>query len=352
MDATHTVTTANQPGAVAVVQVAGPDAAAALAAVTGRDPGAWPIGRLRLCDLAGIDEGLAGMVAVHTAQLMPHGGPRVVQRLCDWLNHHGAVAADRADASALYPEAASPIEADVLHAIATAASPAAVDRLAAQPQLWRDWFASDQEPPIRNQKCLDHLLTPPTVVVVGRPNVGKSTLLNRLTGRSSAVVADLPGTTRDWVGGMVELVPSGADVLRDAVAVRWLDTPGLRDSDDAVERRAIDRARELIERADVLIAMARVGGEIPTSAELPREPDLRLFNDFDPNGSMHEPGVGTCVVNAATGAGASELSEAVLGRLGLSSLPAVDAGRWAFSATLREAHASGDLAGYLGVDAS
>ncbi|MEO0515377.1 MAG: GTPase, partial [Planctomycetota bacterium] len=182
---------------------------------------------MRLRNFAGIDEGLAGRVSPTTAQLMPHGGLRVVQKLETWLREQGVTRAEDIDTQALYPEATSPIEADVLHAIATASSPAAIGLLAAQPQCWRDWLASDPKSEIRNPKSLQHLLTPPTIVVVGRPNVGKSTLLNRLVGRSASVVADLPGTTRDWVGGLVELVPRGGEAQRDAIAVRWLDTPGL-----------------------------------------------------------------------------------------------------------------------------
>ncbi|NJL31882.1 MAG: GTP-binding protein [Phycisphaerales bacterium] len=60
------------------------------------------------------------------------------------------------------------------------------------------------------------------VVVAGQPNVGKSTLMNKMLGRSASLVADLPGTTRDWVAGWVEL---------EGVALHWMDTPGLRHTD-------------------------------------------------------------------------------------------------------------------------
>lgn len=347
MPLAYTLTTANQPGAVAVLQVSGPAdrLLETLSALTGR--GGWNVGRLRLCDLAGIDQGLAGRLSETTAQLMPHGGPRVVQKLEAWLQELGAEPAAEVDTAAIYPEASTPIEADALYAVATAASPAAIDLLAQQPRLWRERHASSHQSSIIDHPFLDHLLTPPTVVVAGPPNAGKSTLLNRLTGRAASVVADLPGTTRDWVGGLVELVPREGDPARDAVAVRWLDTPGLRESGDPVEQAAIRLARGVLGRADVLIELTRAGAPgLPPSA-LPRHPDLLAVNhsDAEPQATRAD----AIAINARSGVGVDRLGAAVLERLGLDR----DRSQalWAFSPTLRRVACGEavDLAGYLGV---
>lgn len=378
----YTVQTSNQPGAVAIVQVSGD--ADALVGVLGElcaKPQAadWPVGRLRLSDLAGIDEGLAGRISETTAQLMPHGGLRVVQKITEWLREHGVPAApgnSPLDTRAIYPEADAPIEADTLHAIATASSPAAIDLLAMQPKLWRDWFTSNPKSSIQNQKSLHHLLTPPTVVVVGRPNVGKSTLLNRLVGRSASVVADLPGTTRDWVGGLVELVlmQGNADgltssakplqavddnpsALTEAIAVRWLDTPGLRSSDDAVEQRAIGLARAVVASADVLVVMRDAENDWPVVEELPREPDAWVVNKADEAAGVglseaDGGGPGRALrISAANGTGIAGLTEAVVRALGLD---AIERGRpWAFSGWLKNWQTGGQdaqaLTEYLGV---
>lgn len=402
----YTITTTNQPGAVGIVQVSGdtdavvgvleeltmkrhansrdltgPGGAGYDAHKTGTlknsdssPPGPvrsrllgvrkWEVGRLRLCNFADIDEGLAGMISPTTAQLMPHGGPRVMQKLTAWLRAHGVPPAPgpgiyfepiegSRETMTRYPEASSPIEADMLHAIAAAASPAAIDRLAAQPALWRQWFSSPQKTSILNQPSLNHLLSPPTVVVVGRPNVGKSTLLNQLLGRSASVVADLPGTTRDWVGGLVELCPQhhegGADALRNAVAVRWLDTPGIHASKDPVEQRAIELARGLVGGAQVLISMAGADEPWLDASELPRKPDLMLYNDFN-SPPLPKP-QGELVVNAATGEEIDRLTMQVLKHLGLSQLSMGKGAPWAFSLTL-QAWAAGeeiDFAAYLAV---
>ncbi|MEZ6192928.1 MAG: GTPase [Phycisphaerales bacterium] len=327
-----TLTTALRPGAVAVLQLYGPDVADVLSRMTGKN--AWEPGRARLVDIAGIDRGLAVLVrngVDGSAQLMPHGGPRVVQTILDKLADAGVPIEPAPDPLALYPEADSRIEADALAAVARAASPAAVDLLLAQPALWRQAVREkqpiDRDQLLRDARVLDKLIEPPTVVVVGRPNVGKSTLTNRLMGKSVSLVADLPGTTRDWVGGLVEL---GA--AHNAIAVRWLDTPGLRDSDDSIEQRAIGLAREVIESADVLIAMRDPEHGWPEDTALPRKPDVLVVNKVDDEvGAASWPDALT--ISAKTGRGVDGLQRRIIDALGLSAVTPTDL--WAFSETLR-----------------
>ena len=323
--------TADTPGAVAIVQVTADRAAALdglLARLFGRDD--WPAGRLRLVDFGGFDHGLAGRVDATTAQLMPHGGPRVRRRVAAWLEEHGVAAGG--DGCGAWPEAGSDLEARVLELTARAASPAAINRLARQPALWAAAQVNGAEPELdaEIQRVLWRLVDPPAVVVVGRPNAGKSTLLNRLTGRGSALVSDVPGTTRDWVGATVELTPAGGDPLRDAVAVRWLDTPGLRGAAEgagAVEARAIAAARAVIETADVLIALGADDAGWPAAEALPRAADLRVQNKCEGAAGWRGD---VLRISAERDEGVGLLTEAVLERLGVVGVPA-DAlwGLWA-----------------------
>ncbi|MCC9000631.1 MAG: tRNA uridine-5-carboxymethylaminomethyl(34) synthesis GTPase MnmE, partial [Candidatus Contendobacter sp.] len=83
-----------------------------------------------------------------------------------------------------------------------------------------------------------------TVVIAGRPNAGKSSLLNQLAGREAAIVTAIPGTTRDVLREQINI---------DGMPLHIIDTAGLRDSDDLVEREGIRRAWAEIEAADRIL---------------------------------------------------------------------------------------------------
>ncbi len=238
------VATSSQPGAIAILQLDG-DVTNVLRAATGIAQ--WPTGRARLTTLADIDRGLALRLTDKVAQLMPHGGPRVVQRLVAWLVDRGVelVAPDDVAPERVFPEATDRFEAMALAAVARAASPIAVDLLLDQPRRWRAATA-DCNPDAERARRLNRLIDPPMVVVAGPANVGKSTLSNSLVGRSMSIAADRPGTTRDYTSGRIDLA---------GVVVDWHDTPGLRDSSDPIEVESVEIARALIARADMVVAL-------------------------------------------------------------------------------------------------
>lgn len=83
-----------------------------------------------------------------------------------------------------------------------------------------------------------------SVVIAGKPNAGKSSLLNALSGRESAIVTDIPGTTRDVLREYIHI---------DGIPLHIIDTAGLRDSDDAVEKIGVERATHEIQQADIVL---------------------------------------------------------------------------------------------------
>jgi tRNA modification GTPase len=99
-----------------------------------------------------------------------------------------------------------------------------------------------------------------TVVIAGRPNAGKSSLLNRLAGYDAAIVTPIPGTTRDILRERIHI---------DGMPLHILDTAGLRDSPDDIEREGIRRAEAEIARADRVLFVI----------DTPDDPDGRAFVD-------------------------------------------------------------------------
>lgn len=116
------------------------------------------------------------------------------------------------------------------------------------------------------------------VVLAGQPNVGKSSLLNRLAGDELAIVTPLPGTTRDLVRGTLQL---------EGIPLHVIDTAGLRETDDEIEKIGIERTWREIERADaiVLLVDARTGfgdAERAILAQLPTHlVRLTVYNKID-----------------------------------------------------------------------
>ena len=100
-----------------------------------------------------------------------------------------------------------------------------------------------------------------SVAIVGRPNVGKSTLLNRLVGDDRAMVSDIAGTTRDTVE---------EEVVIDDIRFRFVDTAGLHDTDDRLEQMGIERTERAMRQAQIVLYMVeplQSGVEMPQLAE-------------------------------------------------------------------------------------
>lgn len=111
------------------------------------------------------------------------------------------------------------------------------------------------------------------VAIVGLPNVGKSSLLNALLGEERAIVTDIPGTTRDVVTG---------EIVHKGVPIRFLDTAGVRTSDDPVEQKGIQMGEEAIRKADVVLVVSDIrDGEEPVLPEGIRSPIIHVRNKAD-----------------------------------------------------------------------
>ena len=150
------------------------------------------------------------------------------------------------------------------------------------------------------------------VVLAGRPNVGKSSLLNRLAGEERAIVTAVPGTTRDALREPIQI---------EGVPIVVVDTAGLRESRDEIERLGMARTRKEMERADIVLVILEAGkleapqGPLPEAATL-----INVVNKIDlvPGAVAGRRG-NEVHVSAKTGAGLDALRAAILEAAGWNS---------------------------------
>lgn len=155
-----------------------------------------------------------------------------------------------------------------------------------------------------------------SVVIVGPPNAGKSSLLNRLAQREVAIVTDTPGTTRDIIEVRLNL---------GGYLVRVSDTAGLRDGADAIEAEGIRRARHVASEADLVVGVYDAARETRVPVELEMvEPDIILANKSDLAPESKNVSRETLPVSALTGEGMDQLIAAVVSSIAIGSKPGAD----------------------------
>lgn len=153
-----------------------------------------------------------------------------------------------------------------------------------------------------------------SVVLTGKPNVGKSSLMNQLARDAVAIVTDIPGTTRDVIkqtlsfGGMV---------------FEFSDTAGIREAADVIEQEGINRAKRELDIADLIIEV--IDDTTAAATQECRDRDvttIRVLNKIDLSnraaGEQSSDEVTTIAVSAITGAGISALEAAILAKVGVS----------------------------------
>jgi tRNA modification GTPase len=144
-------------------------------------------------------------------------------------------------------------------------------------------------------------------VIYGAPNVGKSSLLNRLLGYERAIVSARPGTTRDVIEEVINL---------RGIPLHLMDTAGVHESSDEIEREGIERTRRAVERADLVLHVADAtqpngsSGHIENSA-----PTVAVLNKIDLGENETWRGVEAVRISCRTGAGFDALADAIEERI-------------------------------------
>lgn len=306
-DTIAAIATASGKGGIGIVRVSGNDLRPLIAGILGKFPEPRKAIRTKFIDSLGgcLDDGLAiyfvgpaSYTGEDTLELHGHGGPVVLQMLLERCLELGARLAQpgeftqRAFLNDKLDLAQAEAVADLIDATTTVSArcamrslrgefSAVIASLVAQLIELRmlveasldfpeeDIEQADRQQTIARLKQLsaevDRALEQGrrgsilrgglNVVIAGRPNMGKSSLLNALAGEDLAIVTAIPGTTRDAIRQTIQI---------EGVPLNFIDTAGLRDTPDELEVLGISRTWEMIERADVALLIVEAGcGVVP-----------------------------------------------------------------------------------------
>jgi len=356
-DTIAAVATPTGRGGIGVVRVSGPDVPRIAAAILGKLPEPR---RATHSAFADIDEGVAlYFPAPHSytgepvLELQGHGGPVVMQALVAACLDAGARLAEpgeftrRAFLEGKLDLAQAEAVADLIDAASREAArsalrslsgefSAAIERLQSQlvelralteamldfpeeeiERLHRDDAAARLD---QVRSALAEVLAKSRqgsllrsgihVVIAGRPNVGKSSLLNRLAGAERAIVTPVPGTTRDALREPIQI---------EGVPLVLVDTAGLRVSSDLVERLGIERTQRELAQADVVLAIFEAGTRRDELGPLPEgAARIEVYNKADLVPGFVAP-AGALAASAKTGEGLEGLRKAILEAAGWTS---------------------------------
>lgn len=384
------IATAPGRGGVGVVRVSGPDVASLATGILGRLPASRHATYGCFMDHEGttLDQGIALFFAAphsftgeNVLELQGHGGPQVLHLILQRCLELGARLAEpgeftrRAYLNGKLDLAQAEAVADLIDAQSAAAARAAVRSLAGEfsrqitelvdalirlrmlveatldfpdedvdflheaDALGRLAAIETRLAGVRAQARQGALLREGlTVVLIGQPNVGKSSLLNRLAGFEAAIVTEIAGTTRDAVREVIQI---------EGVPLHVVDTAGLRETDDAVEKIGIARTWATLEQADVVLLLVDaahgVGAhEAAILARMPAIPRLTIHNKIDVTDDAPRSEGDEIWLSAKTGAGIALLQQKLLQLAGWQP-----AGEGAFMARTRQLQALARAAGHL-----
>lgn len=247
-----------------------------------------------------------------TADVFTHGGRWVVRSVVELAVREGF---ELEDASLPLDELAvdsdEVLVGEILRYLPMVRTREAISTLLAQRQAWAelDWSDTALLRAALEDRSLHWLLHPPRVAIIGVPNAGKSTLANAIFRQERSIVADVPGTTRDYVEQHADL---------SGLAVVLVDTPGLRHSGDALEMMAIGNSADQIESADLRIVLLDPTQEMPPQLDVAQRYRDALLVSGKSDLKKGEQGL---MISAATRIGLDELELAIRRRFGCETLP-------------------------------
>ena len=270
-------------------------------------------------DAADTEEVVYCRTTEQQAELHCHGGSAAVARILADLTSCGCRVVSSGEFASLVTD---PVLADVELTLSQAATVRTAQLLLHQRTLFPAAVSELKEraPDQRAQRLEEmlswwwfgqHLTAPWQVVLCGEPNVGKSTLMNALVGYERAIVFDQPGTTRDVLT---------AETALAGWPIQFLDTAGLRETDEHLEAEGIQKARERVQTADLVLILHDATAP-ERSASLAREVAqlnsqvLHIWNKIDQCSVLPVSPENTLTISALQGRGLKELQQTIVARL-------------------------------------
>lgn len=320
-------------GAVATILVRGPRALELVGRrfeplsrkpFTSNQPGSIVVGHYQSADHSS-EELVVGIVAADRVEVHCHGGRAAIEAVVQSLIAEGATPGLWEEATFADPVDAIAAEALVALARATTERTAGIlldqyrgalrrEIKLALASIERGQFEEARSIVARLLAAAPiglHLTEPWRIAIAGRPNVGKSSLINALLGYQRAIVFDQPGTTRDVLTARTAL---------DGWPVELADTAGLRESDDPLEAAGVQRAEQSLQRADVVLAVFEANEPWTiTDEELLRATNaarrIVVFNKVDLGALPKDSRPAGIAVSAKTGENLERLISAVVERV-------------------------------------
>ena len=288
-------------GAIGLIRIAGPDAARILSRVfrptghpaansSGKRRGSIFEGnRLRYGTLIDAEEVIDDVLVTCVGSDDPvafdisaHGGVRIVERILELLEREGAPLQTACEASNKFRPTRSVIEREALEMLGMAKTVRCArfvawqrKHLAARIEALNSGDEANsslahQELRVMRDRFRGarHLIDGATLTIAGPPNSGKSTLFNRLMGRTAAIVSPHAGTTRDWVRGEIDL---------EGVPITLIDTAGRRDAADSLEKDAMARGASIGREADVQVLLVDGSQPLPVDFQATFAPPANVY---------------------------------------------------------------------------
>jgi tRNA modification GTPase len=254
-----------------------------------------------------------------------HGGGWVVRATLDLAKRAGFEIVDRPEIPLVGDAVDSTdiIEREIEAYLSLATTELALRALLAQRKSWKSvgQLSAAEIRRVLEDRSLHWLLHPPRVAIIGAANVGKSTLANRLFAQERSITADVPGTTRDWVGEMANL---------DGLAVQLVDTPGIRETSDAIEHEAIRRSEAQIHASDLIVLVLDATRPLQheQSPLLTRFPHaMKVINKVDSSRAWEINSIDAIQTVATSGKGVDQLMRRVRMHFGCDQIE-INRVRW------------------------